>query len=382
MTKSQTINHVSSTGYERRSLDKINLSDGHTRQPLTSSQLDIVLRSPEIFKSALETSQFKLEEEFIDAFLTVAGQSRHYDYERYLLSYSASSAIKMIAGYCRKTGKTVALVEPTFDNIHNILRYEDVPLSPLPEEWLNSSDLKQKLQTITDDVIWLILPNNPTGSFIDERIFTLFVDFCITNHKMLVCDFCFRFFCKSMSLWDQYSLLKSSGVTFVAIEDTGKTWATLDMKLGITICSDDVYSEMYQQHDDLLLNVSPFHLKLLTEFLNDTLINGISATILYYVEENRNLLRQILQGSVLEPTNQINWAVTMEWVKINAAFSGEDLYRALLEHKIHILPGSNFYWNVPAKGRNYIRIPLTRDRDLIEKSARIIRRVAQELAKS
>lgn len=375
-------NQASSTQYERCSLSKvINLSDGHTRQPLTLPQKKIVARFPKLFEEAQSQSQFELEEEFVDAFLGLARQSQQYDYDRYLLSYSSSSAISMLASYFRRMAKSIALIEPTFDNIPSILRREGVSLEVLPEEWLRENEITQNLASLNSDVIWIVLPNNPTGKLLNQQEFIELVNFCATNNRTLVCDFCFRFFGHDMHSWDQYEVLKRSNISFVTIEDTGKTWSTLDMKLGMLVCSDDLYLEIYHMHDDLLLNVSPFHLKILTEFIRDTHQQGLENTILYYVNLNRATFRRIIAGTVLEPISLEKRAVTMEWIRINAPFTGEQLWKALVDLDIHILPGSNFYWNTPEKGRQFIRIPMTRDPECVALAAPIIREVATKLAK-
>src|SRR5262249_47262126 len=149
--------------------------------------------------------------------------------------------------------------------------------------------------------------------------------------------------------------------SFITIEDTGKTWATQDMKIGMLVCSDDLRDEFYHRHDDLLLNVSPFHLALLTEFIADTIAHGADATIGYFVRQNLELLRQAFARTVLQLTGGVTPTATVAWIRIAAQLSGERLWVALRERSIHILPGSNFYWHTPARGRSFVRVPLARD---------------------
>jgi aspartate/methionine/tyrosine aminotransferase len=372
---------TTSTTYERRSLDVgLNLSDAHSRQPLTASQQRIVERFPALFAEACRRTQFDLEEDFIDEFLALANQSRRYPYERYLLSYSASSAVTMLASYCVRLRKAVALIEPVFDNISSILRREGVILEVLPEELLTRDDPSADLSKLASDLIWIGSPNNPTGSYLDRRQFGRLVEFCATRGKTLVVDCCFRFFCRDMRSWDQYELLKSSGVSFVMIEDTGKTWATAEMKVGMVVCSDDVYPEMYRLHDDLLQCVSPFHLVVLTEFLRDTQASGFEATVLHYIGINRELVQRECSSAVLEPINPVERGATVEWIQIHAPFSGEDLWKALAAVGVYILPGSNFYWHVPSKGQRFVRIALARDPAIVSQAVPMIKRVAAELA--
>jgi aspartate/methionine/tyrosine aminotransferase len=372
---------VTSTEYERESLgEDVNLSDGHARQPLTPTQQAIVDRAPAIFRRAQRESQFRLEAEFVQAFLHLSGEPQLFPAERYFLSYSSSSAIGMIALYCLRHGKTVALIEPIFDNIPNTLRAAGVPLEVLPEEVLRSSELTPALQALSADVVWVVCPNNPTGYVLSEAAFDALARACARLGKTLVVDFCFRFYAKELTRWSQYDRLRRSGVSFVTIEDTGKTWATLDMKIGMLVCSDDLHEEFYHRHDDLLLNVSPFHLALLTAFIDDTIVHGTDATIGYYVRQNLEILREAFADGVLSLTTDAVPTATVAWIRIDADFSGERLWAALREQNIHILPGSNFYWRNPAKGSPFVRIPLARDPALVCRAAPIVRAVASQLA--
>jgi aspartate/methionine/tyrosine aminotransferase len=372
---------VTSTEYERESLGEVvNLADGHARQPLTPTQQAIVDRFPELFAQAQRRSQFDLEAAFVRAFLDLADQPQVYPIDRYFLSYASSSAIGMVALYCRRQALTVALIEPVFDNIPNTLKAAGVPLRVLPEELLGAADLASAIAATGADVVWIVCPNNPTGFVLGEAAFAALVEACRDLGTTLVVDFCFRFFAPSLAAWDQYGRLRESSVSFVTIEDTGKTWATLDMKIGMLVCSDDLRDEFYHRHDDLLLNVSPFHLAILTEFIDDTIAHGVERTVGYFVQENRRILRGAFAGSVLRPANETPLAATVEWLRLDADLSGEELWDALRSRNIHILPGSNFFWHTPAKGRPFVRIPLARDPNLVSKAAPIVRAVATELA--
>jgi aspartate/methionine/tyrosine aminotransferase len=372
---------TTSTEYERESLgDVINLSDGHARQPLTPTQGAIIERAAEIFRQAQGESQFRLESGFVQTFLRLAGEPQVFPPESYFLSYSSSSAIGMIALYCRRHHKSVALIEPIFDNIPNTLRAAGVPLEVLPEEVLGSSDLTGALHRLAADVVWIVCPNNPTGHVLSEAIFETLVTTCERLGKTLVVDFCFRFYAPDLVGWSQYEVLRRSKVSFITIEDTGKTWATLDMKIGMLVCSDDLHDEFYHRHDDLLLNVSPFHLALLTAFIDDTIVHGADATIGFYVRQNRAILEEALARSVLSLTGSGAATVTLAWIRIGADVSGECLWEALRRRNIHILPGSNFYWHAPWRGRSFIRIPLARDPAVMRRAAPVVRTVAEALA--
>lgn len=356
----------------------MNLSDGHARQDLTPSQRLIIADMPRIFTLAACESQDEAEIRFVESFAALAGQPA-LPRDRRMLSYSASSAISLVSLLLKRRSLSAALIEPTFDNIPNILRSYGVPLSALPEEALDAPNVDAVLRDVTDDVLWVVCPNNPTGFEPSSRLLSQIVEWCSREHKVLVLDFCFRFFSSHLTDWDQYDLLERSGISYIAIEDTGKTWPTMDMKTGITVCSADLFEELYEFHDDLLLNVSAFHLSLLRAFIEDTRHHGLEETVRQVAHENRRVLREALAGSSLTPTVNSE-ATTMEWLRIDANYSGEDLWRELRRLNIHILPGSNFFWQSPELGSQFVRVPLNRPLELIARASPILRRLSDDLA--
>ena len=90
-------------------------------------------------------------------------------------------------------------------------------------------------------------------------------------------DYCFRFYMEQLGAWDQYSMLNNSQCSYIAIEDTGKTWSLSDIKVGVTVCSRDASDLIHRLHDELLLNVSGVHLSILAAFINDSIRTGLYA---------------------------------------------------------------------------------------------------------
>ncbi|MFI9633051.1 pyridoxal phosphate-dependent aminotransferase [Nocardia sp. NPDC051929] len=375
------LGRTTSTTYERRSLDRaVNLSDAHCRQPLTPSQIEIVERFPELFHEARNQSQSELEEVFLTAFLRLAGEPMHKDASRYMLSYSASSAITMVVSYCARAKKRVALIEPVFDNISSILRRENVELVPLLEQDCTVEDLPAAMARLDPAVVWLVSPNNPTGWTLSEPGFRTLVQCCVDRRCTLVLDSSFRFFSPLPSGWSQYEVLEESGVSYIVLEDTGKTWSTSEMKVGLTVCSPDMYADMYRLHDDLLQSVSPFHLRVLTEFIEDSSKHGIEHSILPSVLENRAILRSILADGGLEFVTESRSPVSVDWLRLPEGLECENFVHEAIWEGVHVLPGTNFFWNQPERGRKFVRVALARDPQLMSEGAQLLRDTAVRLA--
>ncbi|NQE88703.1 pyridoxal phosphate-dependent aminotransferase [Nocardia terpenica] len=378
--RSRPLPRITNTMYERRSLGRaINLSDAHCRQPLTASQLDIIERLPEFFEDAQRQSQFDLEEVFLNSFFSLAGEPILPDPSRYMISYSASCAITMVASYCARTSKRVALVEPAFDNIPSILRRENVELVPLPEHDYAAERLPGTIARLNPAVIWLVSPNNPTGRTLSEREFISLVQYCVISGCILVLDASFRFFSPTLANWSQYEILEDSKISYIVLEDTGKTWSTNEIKVGLTVCSPDLFLDMFRLHDDLLQSVSPFHLRVLTEFIEDSRTHGIQHTVLPFVQQNRTTLRSILAGPYFGFATEPDAPVSVEWLHIRGRFDCETFVQAAIRDGVHTLPGTNFFWNQPDRGRMFIRIPLARDPELLLEGAALLRETATRL---
>jgi len=112
----------------------------------------------------------------------------------------------------------------------------------------------------------LVCPNNPTGQELTREQVAKVVELCQKKHLLLIIDFSFRFL-SDFRKWDQYELLLKSGIEFVCLEDTGKTWPTMELKIGILMASEGIYASLEVITDDMLLNVSPIIFLLLTKYI-------------------------------------------------------------------------------------------------------------------
>jgi aspartate/methionine/tyrosine aminotransferase len=348
------------TEYEEIGLSREhNLADGHAHQGLSASQGAIIRELPAAFSLAEGVPQSKIEAGFVAAFFELAGQPSAVVAGNNFLSYSASVATEILANFLRRRRMSVALVHPSFDNIAAILTTEGLDVFPLEEDAFSSDDWESNLDRITFDALFVVWPNNPTGWAMGREQFHDLVEYCRSRNILLVIDFCFRLFNPDLE-WDQYAVLLESGVNFIAIEDTGKAWPTLDMKVSITSCSLRLASEVHELHTDVLLNVSPFILTLLTSFIRDTQEHGVQECIRGIADENRALLHAAIEGTILTPASK--GPLGVEWLRISGGLTGRELWELLGARGVFVLPGDYFYWLEPARGSSYIRVALMRPR--------------------
>jgi len=359
--------------YERLALgSRINLSDGHARAPLTESQSAILELVPALYERAMRTPQEEIEVQFLRSFFECAKLALPTEPMSTFLTFSSSSAIKMVAQYCRLQNLRVHLIEPCFDNIVHLLNTEGVYVEPVKEDKI--ADLKA-WDAVLDPraVVWIVQPNNPTGFCLSsEQMMALFRHVAEAGATIVV-DFCFRMFADDLRRWDQYNVLRDSGVHFICIEDTGKTWAIADTKVGITVCSGQPAKVLYRLHDELLLNVSPLHLLLIAEFIKNTLALGRQKSILDLIEHNRREVIALVDEGLLDRASIHCRNVPMELLALRGAEPAVGFWRELRDRGVDVLPASRYYWSDMTIGEKLFRIPLSRPKADIAAAIPIIR---------
>lgn len=366
-----------------------NLADAHTHQSQSPSQKKIVERLPELWFEAEKTKQYDMEQKFIKTFFRVQGQHKALEPNNALLVYAASIAMVITANYLLKKKMSVALMEPCFDNIHDILKHMQIKMEPLKEEWLDDEDkIYENLEkNVKADSLFIIDPNNPTGFTLfakSKKSYQELLRFAKEKNKLLLFDFCFASFMLpdvNLDVFDLYELLEESGVSYVAIEDTGKTWPVQDAKTALIKCSKDIYPEIYNIHTAYLLNVSPFILNLLTEYILDSEKDNF-ASVYDLLERNRQIAKKELDGSLLE-FQEPKSKVSVAWFKIkNPKAKATELQKAILAEGVYVLPGTYFFWSDHKRGEQYIRIALARNTKMFEPAIKLVRSALDKYEKN
>jgi aspartate/methionine/tyrosine aminotransferase len=358
-----------------------NLADAHTHQSQSPTQRGIVENLPALWYGAEGQTQYASEQEFIDAFYRFHGQLRALERRNEIyLVYAASIGMHITATYMLKHRMKVGLIEPCFDNLHDLMKHMQVPMFPLAERLLADpatvySSLEQHAMGL--DAIVLVDPNNPTGFSVlasDASSFREIVRFCVDHDKLLVIDLCFASFilASGQKRVDVYEILEDSGVRYVAMEDTGKTWPLQDAKCATITCSRDINNDIYQILTSVLLNVSPFILKLVTRYILDSGADDF-ASVREVLDINRKAAQTALAGTMLKYFEPMI-PTSVAWFQIKDPNIDADALQAyLLERDVYVLSGKYFYWHNPDQGQRYIRIALARRPELFAQAMTVMR---------
>ena len=332
-----------------------NLADAHTHQSQSPSQRKIVDSLPDLWLDSEKKKQGQLEEEFIKVFFEAQRQKEALKTPT-MLVYAASIAMVIIANYLMKKKMSVALIDPCFDNIHDILKHMQVPMESLKEGWLHDPDFiyENLKNNVKADALFIVDPNNPTGFTLtgtaqDEELtkkgFLEVFRYAKDYKKVLIFDFCFASFLlpgTELGIFEIYKYLEESGVSYITIEDTGKTWPLQDTKVALLKTSKDLHEEVYNIHTSYLLNVSPFILNVVAQYILDSQKDHF-ASVNDLLKVNRDLARDVLSGSLLE-LQEPKSNVSVAWFKIkNEAILASDLQKAILKEGVYVLPGTYFF---------------------------------------
>lgn len=350
----------------------LNFADGHARQNLTMSQMRIIDDLPRLFRECASTPVDDLERSAVSAYFMLLGQQGFPAGDKRVLScYSSSVAMEIVARALITEVSSLLLLHPTFDNIPDILRGVGMKLVPLAEEQLHDDDLDPALLASVG-ALFVTTPNNPTGRVVSRDRLRALAAQCARRGKVLVLDTSFRAF-DTRAHYDHYQVLEASGCRWMVIEDTGKIWPTLDLKVGWIVTSAELGLPVPKIYSDILLGVSPFVLKLVGRFASDAAAGGLAA-LHRFIAENRQIIRCALADipGVCFPDATNRGSV--ERIGLGAR-SGLEVWQAVLDRHVYLLPCQQFYWADPLAGSNSLRIALARPTSSLALAARELRSV-------
>ncbi|MEU0483768.1 enduracididine biosynthesis enzyme MppP [Streptosporangium sp. NPDC006013] len=349
----------------------LNIADAHARQGLTAGQARIIDDLPNLFLKAAELPVEEVEREAHRAYFGLLGQHSYPgDDGRVLACYSSSVAMEILARSLAGAMSSVALIHPTFDNIPDILRGVGLDLVPVAEERLGEDDLDDVLGSV--GCVFVTTPNNPTGRVLSEEGLRRLAGQCAERDLVLALDTSFRGF-DPAGHYDHYRVLRDSGCRWVVIEDTGKLWPTLDLKVGWLVTAANLGLPVAKIYSDILLGVSPMVLALVQRFSEDAADGGL-ADLHRFVAENRALVREGLAGVPGIHFPDPHSRASVERVNVGAR-SALDVWSSLRDHNVYVLPCQKFHWANPPEGNSTLRIALARSAAPLREATRALRSV-------
>lgn len=375
-------NGVSLTGYEVQGLkSKYTFADGHAYQSMPSLLSPVLENLQSIWQDAVRTSIPDMELRFKLSFAKAARSLGLAGHEHFSICPTASNSIDISAAWLKKRNYRVGLIEPAFDNLYLLLKRRGVDVSSIDEKlFADKSAIKDAIDKNQLQSLFLVSPNNPTGYKLDKEEFIELCILCKQKNITLILDSTFRFYCSDT--YDEYQIMKDTGIDFLVIEDTGKTWPTEDLKVSILSYSESVAREVREIYEEIYLCSSNFSLAFLGALAEKTAQYGVDKVVLPEVEKRKQQFRQALVGSLLhieEPQSCTN--LPLIWMRCNQeGVSDIQLVDELKKHDVVLLPGRNFYWNNPEKHTKNVRASLMRPDEMFQAGIVELRRGLDEIS--
>jgi aspartate/methionine/tyrosine aminotransferase len=356
------------TDLERQSLEtSINLSSAYAQRSPVVAERAVLDDLQAIYQLSLQYNPVELESFFVTSHLLLFNQHLT-DMTRSFVCYSASEAI-LIASYALSAHneRRVAVAEPTYDGIPNIMHKNGITTSAYNEQLLHDT-VAMHAVIDTVDVLCMTLPNNPTGHCVSEVELREISEYCAAQGVTLMIDASFRSH-GEYPHFDFYAVLDESNVNWIMIEDTGKLWTLNGIKAGILTCSEKYKEEISIAFECIILSISPFTLTILWQLAERA---GRSAVdeIRTLVARNREIMWKMLPAKFLrlEP----NSLLPIELVGYNASIGSEaECIQRLRAAGLGVVGTDSFFWansvHPPA-----LRLALARDEEVFIKGLEIL----------
>lgn len=358
-----------------------NLADGHSYISAKTHFSSVLPELPDLWGSAVETPIPQMEMAFKNIFADYFALPGLKDHKHFSICPTASNSIDIVGAWARSKKLKIGLVEPTFDNLAQLLRRREVELEAVPESVFSNLDLLERfIQNKKLDALFMVNPNNPTGFVIDAVMMRNIVELCHRLNIILILDTSFRF-CHKTAI-DEYALLVEKGASFIILEDTGKQWPTLDAKASLLSYSKNLAQEVRAIYEEIYLCCSNFVLRLIIAFIEATLKRGGLSYVHSIITKNAEIVRSQLAGTRVSVDSPHSYSgMTVMWLNIKrTGLSDLELTDYLATYDVAVLPGRYFYWNShEVAGHDRIRIALLKPDDQFKFSLSRLRQALLEL---
>lgn len=367
------------TNYEYKGMKaECSFADGHAYHELSPCYAHVIQKFPELWSVAHAKKVTLCEEEFKSAWAQLVQSSFLEQHPHIRICPSASNSIDIVGAYLHEKKFKTLLIEPTFDNLYLILKRRKCAVKPIKEEnlfqALDENDINNYLSSFQFDALFLVNPNNPTGIPLPAQYIKKIAEYCADHKKLLILDCAFRLYNKHS--FDDYKMIHETGVNYIFIEDTGKTWPTHDMKASMLIFSAGISSLLNTIYDEIYLCHSRFILQMFTEIFTITKENGIHSCIQFPMTERKQRFNSVLHGSPFKIISQSSEAVMpVEWIDISTSKMNDiQAEQYLRQQGLHCLPGRYFYWseNHHDFETHKIRFALGRPKKVFERGLAIL----------
>lgn len=323
----------------------IDLADSHSQLRPVVDDLP-----SDVLSRLARASRRGLEAQFLDAYSDVSGEP--VAPQDVVLFPSASQAIDTVAKYlAEQRVKRISVPSPTFDSLPRLMRRAGLELEPFRQE-----DDDAVLDAVyRSEAVFLVLPNNPTGTIIGPRAAALLPKAAKRSGCRVVFDRTWRFYQER-----QFTSWLDADFDWIDIEDTGKTWSTLETKISfVRTRRPEVLTGIEEIFHESWIRTPPLNLHVAAQAI---VREGGASRARSAMTENRDRLLDALGPMGFELISEPAGFALLR-LPISCPISSGKLTDVLLDAGVAILPGGPFYWDDPPQGDRLVRISLLRPVD-------------------
>lgn len=237
-------------------------------------------------------------------------------------------------------------------------RWSDIIYLPCTAE----NDFVPQLPDETPDVIYLCYPNNPTGTVLNRRQLTRWVDYALANDCLIIFDSAYEAFISTPDI--PHSIYEIEGARQCAIEfrSFSKTAGFTGMRLGYTVVPRQLMGvatdgqrislhQMWLRRQTTKFNGASFVIQRAAEAIyTPEGRKQIQETIAYYMN-NASMLRNRLAEAGLKVYGGID--APYIWARTPEGYSSWQFFNFLLQQfNIVVTPGVGF----GPSGEGYVRL--------------------------
>lgn len=320
----------------------IDLADSHSQLRPVVDDLP-----PDVLNRLARASKRGLEAQFLGAYSRVSGEP--VAPEDVVLFPSASQAIDTVAKYlAEQRVKRISVPSPTFDSLPRLMRRAGLELEPFRQE-----DDDEVIEAVyRSDAIFLVLPNNPTGTVIGRRAAARLPIAAKASGCRVIFDRTWRFYQER-----QFSSWLDEDFDWINIEDTGKTWSTLETKISfVRARSQAALAGIQDIFHESWIRTPPLNLHVAAQAI---VREGGSRRAKAAMAENRSRLLQALRPMGFELISEPAGFALLR-LPATCSIGSVELTEALLSTGIAVLPGGPFFWDDPQRGDRLVRVSLLR----------------------
>ena len=356
------------------STTKMNLSDGHATQNLSPELWDSIGNINLIWQNAMSSSYNDVVKGFTNVYSDLACLKTLAQKHNLVVCPTASNSIDIVGAVLGEKSARTVLVEPTFDNLALLLSRRGVPLESISDRQFSSiqslEDCREVFDGIALEALFLVSPNNPTGSVISEKQMRSVAQYCAEKEIILILDNSFRL--QKTYHYDDYAILHDCGVSFISIEDTGKVWPTMELKISLMTCSDDLWANISLIYNEIYLCASKFSLKLIECLMRGALTHGLDFVLWNDIATRRSFLAKALYNSPVMPAEyEQTSTLSVSWLDISKTNLNDlSVTEFLWLNGIAVLPGRKFFWKNGhlTENQKNIRVSLLRPTENFHKA--------------